>query len=113
MDANIRFMQFASTWFKIFSGVFLVGGILLTILSNIPGVMGLIVAGAAIAPRGGAGFGVITGALGLIIVAIQLIGVGLISFVLYTIARVLDFLADMGDELFDLRRIRFEQGGRR
>ncbi|HSS96381.1 MAG TPA: hypothetical protein VLK33_05105 [Terriglobales bacterium] len=103
MDANIRFMQFASTWFKIFSGVFLVGGILLTIGSNIPGVVALFAAGATLNSRGGgAGFGVLTGALALIVVAIELLAVALVSFVLYTIARVLDFLADMGDEIFGL-----------
>jgi hypothetical protein len=108
MDRNIAFMQFASTWFKIFSGLFLVAGVLLTIVSHIPSVFGLFVAGAVLRQNDPT-LGIFTGLLGLVIVAIQLLGVGFISFVLYTIARVLDFLADLGDEIFDLRRIRFEQ----
>ena len=109
MDANIAYMKTASTWFKIFSALFLVAGILLTIASHIPSVLGLAVAGSALRQTNPT-LGLFTGLLGLVVGAIQIIGVALITFILYTVGRVLDFLADIGEEIYDLRRIRFEQG---
>ena len=111
MDANISYLKAASIWFKIFSALFMVGGILITIASHIPSVVGLVVAGSVLR-QSDPTLGLFTGLLGLVVGVIQLLGVVFVTFVLYTVGRVLDLLADIGDELFDLRRIRFESGHR-
>lgn len=112
MDANIAYIKTASTWFKIISAIFLVAGVLLTIVSHIPSVLGLFVTGAAIRPNDPA-LGLFTGLIGLVVGVIQLLGVVFITFVLYTVGRLLDLVADVGDEIYDLRRIRFESGHRK
>jgi hypothetical protein len=111
MDANIAYIKTASTWFKIFSALFLVAGVLITIVSHIPSVVGLFVAGAVLRSNDPA-LGLFTGLLGLVVGIIQILGVIFFTFVLYTVARVLELLADIGDEIYDLRRIRFESGHR-
>lgn len=111
MDANIAYLKTASTWFKIVSALFLVVGMLLTIVSHIPSVLGLFVAGSVLRQNDPT-LGLFTGLLGLVVGVIQILVVVFITFILYTVGRVLDFLADIGDEIYDLRRIRFEQGHR-
>jgi len=107
MDSNIRYLQFASNIFKILSALVLVGGGLITALIQVPAIGMFVLVG------GVSGMGAVTGVLGIIQFIVQVFGLLTASFILYTIGRVLDLLADVGDELFDLRRIRFEQGRRR
>lgn len=107
MDRNIAFMEFASKIFKIVSVLVFVGGGLVIAFIQLPAIAALTLMGSA------AGVGAVSAGIGVVNLVVQGFSVLIISFGFYTIARVLDFLADMGDEIYDLRRIRFEQSNPR